>query len=211
MTEQAHYNIKGLYAVTPEATDVKLLSDMVQQALDGGAQLVQYRTQLPRSVLRSRQATALLALCKSYNVPLIINDHLDLCAEIDADGLHLGPSDVSLSAARSLLGADKIIGASCYDSLALAQQAQDAGASYVVFGACFPSVIKPKAPKAPLSLLVEAKRELTIPVVGAGGITVDNGSMVLEAGADALAVVTDLFYDEAIQKVAQQYSDLFKL
>lgn len=195
--------------MTPDVLEVDLLCEKVQSALIGGASLVQYRNKYADKQLLLKQATALLALCRSYSVPLIINDHLDLCAKIDADGLHLGATDSDLSAARRLLGPDKIIGASCYNWFELAVQAQDAGASYVAFGACFPSETKPNAVHAPLSLISQAKQKLSIPVVGIGGITLDNAPMVIQAGADAVAVITDVFYDDDIQDISRRYSQLF--
>jgi thiamine-phosphate pyrophosphorylase len=209
MTKPSQFNIKGLYVVTPDVLEVDLLCEKVQSALIGGASLVQYRNKYADKQLLLKQATALLALCRSYSVPLIINDHLDLCAKIDADGLHLGATDSDLSAARRLLGPDKIIGASCYNWFELAVQAQDAGASYVAFGACFPSETKPNAVHAPLSLISQAKQKLSIPVVGIGGITLDNAPMVIQAGADAVAVITDVFYDDDIQDISRRYSQLF--
>ena len=209
MTKPSQFNIKGLYVVTPDVLEVDLLCAKVQSALIGGASLVQYRNKFADKQLLLMQATALLVLCRSYGVPLIINDHLDLCARIDADGLHLGATDSDLGAARRLLGPDKIIGASCYNWFELALQAQDAGASYVAFGACFPSETKPNAVHAPLSLISQAKQTLSIPVVGIGGITLDNAPLVIEAGADAVAVITDVFYDDDIQDISRRYSQLF--
>lgn len=209
MTKPSQSNIKGLYVVTPDVLEVDLLCEKVKSALIGGASLVQYRNKFADKQLLLKQATALLALCRSYGVPLVINDHLDLCARIDADGLHLGATDSDLSAARRLLGPDKIIGASCYNWFELALQAEDAGASYVAFGACFPSETKPNAVHAPLSLISQAKQKLSIPVVGIGGITLDNAPLVIQAGADAVAVITDVFYDDDIQDISRRYSKLF--
>jgi thiamine-phosphate pyrophosphorylase len=209
MTKPSQFNIKGLYVVTPDILEVDLLCEKVQSALKGGASLVQYRNKFADKQLLLMQATALLALCRSYGVPLIINDHLDLCAKINADGLHLGATDSDLGAARRLLGPDKIIGASCYNWFDLASLAQDAGASYVAFGACFLSETKPNAVHAPLSLISQAKQLLSIPVVGIGGITLDNAPLVIEAGADAVAVITDVFYDDDIQDISRRYSKLF--
>lgn len=209
MTQQPHYNIKGLYAVTPDVADVELLCEKVEATLAGGAALIQYRNKHANEAMRRQQATALLALCRSYNVPLIINDHLDLCAEIDADGVHLGNTDCDLRAARNLLGSKKIIGASCYNRLDLARKAQQAGASYVAFGACFTSETKPEAVHAPLSLFETAKQTLTVPIVGIGGINIDNAQQVIDAGADALAVITDVFLDDNITEISHRYAALF--
>ena len=211
------YKISGLYAVTPDELDTAALTANIHAALRGGAQMVQYRNKVAISDLRLLQATALLALCRSYNVPLIINDHLDLCAQIDADGVHLGSTDCDLGAARRLLGADKIIGASCYNQLSLAEKAQEQGASYVAFGACFSSDTKPNAVNAPLSLFAEAKQKITLPLVAIGGITLQNAAQVIAAGADAIAVVNALFgarqmdnsAAEDIKLSAQQFAHLF--
>lgn len=210
MTKPSLYSIKGLYAVTPDILEVELLCEKVRLTLDGGASLVQYRNKFADKQLLLRQATALLVLCRSYGVPLIINDHLDLCAQIGADGLHIGAADCDLSAARRLLGPHKIIGASCYNWLDLAIQAESAGASYVAFGACFPSETKPNAVHAPLSLFSEARLKVSLPLVGIGGIHIDNAPQVIAAGADALAVITDIFYDDDIRHITQRYTQLFQ-
>jgi thiamine-phosphate pyrophosphorylase len=147
-----------------------------------------------------------LALCRSFAVPLIINDHLDLCAQIDADGLHLGAFDCDLGAARRLLGEDKIIGASCYNQLDLALKAQAAGASYVAFGACFSSETKPNARKADLSLF---QTKLSIPKVAIGGITLENAPQVIAAGADAIAVIHAIFNVDDVKSTCSQFSKLF--
>jgi thiamine-phosphate pyrophosphorylase len=210
MKKPSHSSIKGLYAVTPDILEVDLLCEKVRQTLEGGASLVQYRNKFADKHLLLQQSTALLALCRSYDVPLIINDHLDLCAQIDADGLHIGASDCDLGAARRLLGPSKIIGASCYNWVDLAVQAEAVGASYVAFGACFPSETKPGAVHAPLSIFKEAKQKISLPMVGIGGIHIDNAPQVISAGADALAVITDIFFDDDIQQISQRYTQLFQ-
>lgn len=201
--------IRGLYAVTPDIADTDLLLKKVEAALQGGATLVQYRNKAADASLRLRQASALLALCRSYNVPLIINNHLDLCAQIDADGLHLGGTDCDLGLARRLLGADKIIGASCYNQLDLALKAQAAGASYVAFGACFSSGTKPDAVNAPLTLFAQAKKQINIPLVAIGGITLENAPSVISAGADAIAVINAIFNADDVKSTSTQFTTLF--
>jgi thiamine-phosphate pyrophosphorylase len=201
--------IKGLYAVTPDTLFTELLCQQVEAALQGGASIVQYRNKATDVGLRLRQATALLALCRSHKVPLIINDHLDLCAQIDADGLHIGTTDCDLSAARRLLGADKIIGASCYNQLDLALKAEQQGASYAAFGACFSSDTKPNAVNAPLSLFAEAKQKIKIPLIAIGGITLDNAPQVIAAGANSIAVVGALFGADDIAATSERFAHLF--
>jgi thiamine-phosphate pyrophosphorylase len=203
------FSINGLYAVTPDEFGTDLLCKQVEAAIRGGAKLVQYRNKMADANLRLRQASALLALCRSFGVPLVINDHLDLCAKIDADGLHLGMTDCDLGAARRLLGDDKIIGASCYNQLDLAVKAEQAGASYVAFGACFGSGTKPNATQTPLSIFTEAKQKIAIPLVAIGGITLENASSVLQAGADAIAVVGALFNASDTAETSLQFTHLF--
>lgn len=199
-----------MYAVTPNELDTKLLVAKVEAALKGGVRIVQYRNKAAGKSLLLRQATALLAACRTYNASLIINDHLDLCARIDADGLHLGATDCKPGPVRRLLGADKIIGVSCYNQLALAREAEADGADYVAFGACFSSDTKPSAVNAPLSLFAQAKQQISIPVVGIGGINIDNALQVKEAGADAVAVISTLFDAKNITTVSQQFNSIFK-
>jgi thiamine-phosphate pyrophosphorylase len=201
--------INGLYAITPQCADTAALLDKVRQALLGGARAVQYRDKSHDVALRFEQASELLALCRDFAVPLIINDDLRLADLTDADGVHLGRDDVSLREARLILGWDKIIGVSCYNELSLARAAQDGGANYVAFGSFFASPTKPDAVPAPLDLLRQAKRELRLPLVAIGGITPDNAGLLVGAGADALAVITAVFDSPDIRAAATGFSKLF--
>lgn len=183
---------KGLYAITPDETDTARLLRRVETVLAAGVALLQYRNKGVDDAVRRVQAEALLALCSRHAVPLIINDDWRLAAEIGADGAHLGEHDGALVAARSALGPAAILGASCYDSLELARQAVDAGASYVAFGAFFPSPTKPLARRASLDLL-HATSGWGVPRVAIGGITPDNGRVLLAAGCELLAVISGVF------------------
>lgn len=201
--------IKGLYAITPECADTAALLDQVKQVLRGGAQLIQYRSKSENVALKHEQATELRALCRTFHVPLIINDDMRLAALIDADGVHLGETDPSLKEARINLGPDKIIGVSCYQDLDRARQFAEQGADYVAFGSFYPSPTKPQARPCPLSLLTQAKAKLQIPVVAIGGITPDNAPALIQAGADALAVISALFEAADIELAAHIFSSLF--
>jgi len=159
--------------------------------------------------LRLIQGRALLALCWEYQVPLIINDHLDLALALDAHGLHLGSDDGSLAEARRTLGDGKILGASCYRRLDSALDAQEAGVDYVAFGGFFPSTIKPSTVRAPLGLLGEAKQRLSVPVVAIGGITLDNAPQLVAAGAGGVAVISALFGAADVKLAARGFSALF--
>ncbi|GAB4258704.1 MAG: thiamine phosphate synthase [Methylomicrobium sp.] len=183
---------RGLYAITQ--TDGKTMDQVVEEvsaAIRGGAVMVQYRDKQPLDALRLGQA--LLDLCRDAEVPLIVNDDIDLAATIGADGVHLGRDDDSIDYAKQRLGQQAIIGISCYDSLDRALIAERQGATYVAFGRFFPSGTKPLASPARLATLREAKRSLTIPTVAIGGILPSNGRQLIDAGADLLAVVGGVF------------------
>jgi thiamine-phosphate pyrophosphorylase len=205
--------IRGVYAITPDEADTELLLAKVEAALRGGIHVLQYRNKAANHKLQTQQARLLLPLCRQYNVPLIINDSIKLCLTLDADGVHLGADDGNLAEARLRLGANKILGASCYNRLDLALAAAEAGADYAAFGACFISGTKPNAPVAALSLFKEAKRSVNIPMVAIGGITTQNVALALNAGADTIAVVGALFNVnndlQQITRAAQDFSAIF--
>ncbi len=199
----------GIYAITPETADTARLLMQVDAALAGGVAAVQYRDKSGDVARRHEQASELVALCHRYNAPLIVNDDLRLADLCDADGVHLGRDDGSLREARIILGRDKFIGASCYQSLELAQAAQAAGADYVAFGSFFPSPTKPAAPRASLALLRDAAPVIHVPLVAIGGITPENASQLLDAGADSLAVLSALFDVPDIRAAAHSLNQLF--
>jgi thiamine-phosphate pyrophosphorylase len=182
----------------------------VRDALAGGATAVQYRNKTANAASRLAQAAALLQACRGHDVPLIINDHLDLALEIDADGVHLGRTDGAIAAAREILGPGKILGATCHNLLQSAVEAQREGASYVAFGSFFASGVKPDAVHAPLELLREAKKKLSVPMVAIGGITRDNAPQLIAAGADSVAVISALFDAPDVKLAAREFCDLFR-
>lgn len=201
--------IKGLYAITPDELNTAELLRKVQQALQGGASVLQYRNKLADKHLRLEQALSLRQLTRTFGTTFIINDDTQLALEAEADGVHLGGEDDSIATARAVLGNNKIIGVSCYNRAPMATEAVTQGADYVAFGAFFPSGIKPDAVRAELELLTWARRELNVPLVTIGGITKDNGSLLVGAGADALAVISAVFDAEDIQSSAHEFSTLF--
>jgi thiamine-phosphate pyrophosphorylase len=206
---QAH-KISGLYAITPDEVDTALLLAKVEATLQGGISVLQYRNKQASYKLQTQQASAILQLCKQYQVPLIINDSIELCLTLDADGVHIGADDGNIAEVRTKLGADKILGASCYNRFDLALSAQQAGASYVAFGACFASSTKPNAPVATLDLFNQAKMQLHIPAVAIGGITLINALSVIQAGADSIAVINAIFNADDVKLTTQQFVQLFK-
>lgn len=199
----------GVYAITPETTDTAKLLVQVEAALNGGVAAVQYRDKSADVALRHEQASELVALCHRFNVPLIVNDDLRLADLCGADGVHLGRDDGTLREARIILGADKLIGASCYQSLDLGLAAQEAGANYVAFGSFFASPTKPDADRAEMSLLRTASGVLRLPIVSIGGITLATAPPLLDAGADSLAVLSALFEAQDIRAAAHDFNQLF--
>jgi len=202
--------IKGLYALTPDSTDTADLLRRVRLALSGGVQVLQYRNKLADASLRLSQAQAMRALTREFGVTFIVNDDAQLAALVDADGVHLGAMDGEIKTARALLGNNKLIGVSCYNQLSLAHGAVLAGADYVAFGAFYSSTVKPDAAVATLDLLREARAELDVPIVAIGGISADNGALLVQAGADALAVISAVFDAANIQLAAQNLAKLFR-
>lgn len=204
-------HIAGLYAIA----DSNYLSpqDFVTAAeatVAGGARVLQYRDKHSTPTQRLTIAQALNDLCRRYAVPFIINDDVELAARVGAAGVHLGRDDTDIAAARAALGKDAIIGLSCYNQLERARAAQVAGADYVAFGRFFSSNTKPQAVPATLDLLRTARAELKIPIVAIGGITPENGGSLIEAGADALAVIEGIFNQANIRIAAERYSGLFE-
>jgi thiamine-phosphate pyrophosphorylase len=192
MKPQPRWPRRGLYLITPDEPDTGRLLARLAPAAAAGPALVQYRNKGAGPALRRAQAIGILDLCRRLGLPLVINDDWRLAQELGADGAHLGGDDGSLAVARAALGPDAILGASCYNESALAADAAAQGASYIAFGAFFPSVTKPLARRAAPELLA-ASAGLGLPRVAIGGITPDNGASLVAAGADLLAVIAGVF------------------
>lgn len=205
------HSVRGLYVITARREwDRRDIVACVRLAIDGGARVVQYRDKSSDSLRRLEEATTLARVCRERNVPLIINDDPELAHNCGADGVHLGKEDRTIREARALLGPAALIGVSCYDHLERARRAEAAGCDYVAFGSFFPSRTKPDAVRAPLELLQRAREALRVPIVAIGGISPENGRRLIEAGADALAVVEGVFGKEDILAAAQRYARLFR-
>ena len=202
--------LRGLYAVTdPGLVARETLPEAVAAAIRGGARVVQYRDKTATEAERVGTARLLAEICRRAGVLFIVNDDPGLAAKVGADGVHLGREDAALEEARALLGAEAIIGVSCYADLDRARRAATSGADYVAFGRFFPSRTKPDAVPAHPELLGQAKKELGLPVVAIGGITPENGAALLVAGADMLAVVHGLFGQPDIEAAARRFTRLF--
>lgn len=201
--------IRGLYVITDSALVGQRLRDAVEQALQGGAAIVQYRQKDRRKSAYLHDAGELRKLTQRYGTVFIINDDPELVREIDADGVHIGRSDTSIARARSIMGKHKLVGISCYNDIRRARHAQQQGADYVAFGSFFVSSIKPNAVRASTELLRQAKEELRIPVVAIGGINEQNAEVLIDAGADSLAVISAVFAQSDIKAAARRLTNLF--
>jgi thiamine-phosphate pyrophosphorylase len=204
--------LRGLYAITDERLiPGQHFSEAVELALQGGARIVQYRDKSADQEKRFQQASELRRLCEEYRAVAIINDDIELARAVNADGVHLGKDDISLSEARQLLGDNAIIGVSCYNDLSSAIKAERDTADYVAFGAMFSSSTKPEAVVAGPGIISQAKQQLSIPVCCIGGISMSNIHQLVENGADMTAVISELFSANNIQHAAEQLSQHFHL
>ena len=204
--------MQGLYLVTPNWDDTQRLLTVTEKALgalDGGVCLLQYRHKTASASLRLAQAQALQSLCRAYRVPFIINDFIELCLQIDADGVHVGGTDASVAETHALVGDKKIVGASCYGDFSLAQQAQEAGASYVAFGGFYPSVVKQYPVTTQADIVNRAKSELRVPQVVIGGMTVDLARPLIARGANMVAVISSVFNADNPAEVVREFQSLF--
>ena len=212
--------MRGLYAITPESTDLPRLVSQVAQAVAGGASVVQYRNKSLSAEAVVVQVRALQALVSKAGVPFIINDDIELALAIHADGVHVGRDDSDVSAIAGIreritrashLSRRRpfLIGVSCYNDLQRAKAAVAAGADYIAFGSFFPSKTKPDAVRADVALVKAAKIALDVPIVAIGGITLETAPQLIAANVDAIAVITDLFAATNVRDRARQFASLF--
>lgn len=201
--------MKGLYLVTPDWADTQQMLDATEAGLRGGAALVQYRHKTATPELRKEQASRLQALCRRYGRPFIINDFVELCMELDADGIHVGGTDMAIAQVRAAVGSSKIVGASCYGSMQLARDAYQAGASYVAFGGFYPSRVKKYEVSTPPEIVAQAKKEIPLPNVVIGGMTQQNALPLVQQGADMVAVISSVYMVDDPEAAARGFVNLF--
>ena len=201
--------MRGLYAVTPNWDDTDLLLQKTIDIIQGGARLIQYRHKTADAAQRLEQAGALLKLCRQHNVSFIINDFVELAEQLDADGVHVGGTDESVASVRARMGANKIIGASCYGSLKLAGQSAHDGASYIAFGGFYPSLVKKYEVSTPSGIIAQAKRVLDLPIVVVGGMTANNARILVQNGADMVAAISSIYTATHPSEAARAICQLF--
>lgn len=202
--------LSGLYGITSQEMllDNGDLFDKTEQALKGGMRIFQYRDKHTVSYQSNRDLMQLKKLCHKYNALFIINDNVELCKQIGADGVHIGLNDANYEYARNLLGENSLIGVSCYNQYELAEQAVQKGANYIAFGAFYPSPTKPNTATASTHLLMQSAK-LNTPICAIGGITTSNAKILVQKGTNMLAVISDLFNTNQTQTNAEQFSQLF--
>jgi thiamine-phosphate pyrophosphorylase len=203
--------MKGLYLVTPDWDDTQKLLEVSEAGLRGGAALLQYRHKTADVQLRKTQAVQLQALCRRYAIPFIINDFVELCIELDADGIHVGGTDASVAQVRAAVGPTKIVGASCYGSMDLARDADRAGASYVAFGGFYPSRVKKYEVSTPPEIVAQAKAEIPLPNVVIGGMTPENAAPLVAHGTDMVAVISSVYMAADPEAAARRFAELFRV
>jgi len=211
LTDKDHIMTKlsGLYLVTPDWDDTAQLLACSEQALKSGATILQYRHKTADAAQRLQQARALQELCQRHGCLFIINDHVELFLELDADGIHVGGTDASVAEVRKAVGPDKIVGASCYGDLQLAHQSHKEGASYVAFGGFYPSRIKKYPVTTPFGIVTQSKQEIPLPVVVIGGMTVENCQPLLGAGSDMVAAISSVYMQPDPELAARRFVALF--
>jgi len=200
--------MQGLYLVTPNWDDTEQLLAVTEQALKAGVALLQYRHKDASPALRREQGGALRELCHKYSVPFLVNDHVALCRELGADGVHLGGTDAPLAEVRASLGPNKLIGASCYGELARAQAAQAAGASYVAFGGFYPSKVKQYAVTTQPSILRHAREVISVPLCVIGGMTPHNAAPLVAEGAQLVAAITSVYLAEDVTAAVREFQSI---
>ncbi len=212
------FNWRGLYAITPDGITPEVNDRSggrsslarIDAVLREGAAAIQYRDKTANPKSAEVFVKRLKTLCRSYRRPLIVNDSLELAAAAEADGLHLGEHDGDIRAARAALGPHVTIGASCYNRPERAENALADGADYLAFGSVFPTATKPDAAVCPLSLIGWAKLRFDCPIVAIGGITPENGAVVIDAGADMLAVISGVFAPGEERRRSRAFAALFE-
>lgn len=193
----------SLYLVTDrEILGRRDLFTSIEEAIKGGVTIVQLREKTISSCEYYHLAMKLKEITDKYTIPLIINDRVDIALAVDADGVHLGPDDMPAAVARRLLGPGKLIGASA-NCIEEALNYQNQGADYLGVGALFPTKTKNNTEHVSLELLRRVKNTVKLPVVGIGGISIENAPLVKAAGVDGIAVVSAILGCRDIKGAAQ--------
>ncbi len=201
--------LRGLYVITDEKlTPYENIEEYIESTLRGGARVVQFRDKSSSEEVLIKTSLKIKKLCKKYGRVFIINDNIELAKEIDADGVHIGMDDNSLEEAKKILK-DKIIGISCYGDVMRAIEMEARGANYVAFGTFFASKTKPNAKVISKSILIEAKKQLNVPICAIGGIEINSARELVNLGSDMLAIISDVWTNRDIENISMEYKKVF--
>lgn len=199
-----------LYLVTDRGLmSTGTLEEAVEKAVCGGCTIVQLREKTASSLEFYENALKVKAITDKYNVPLIINDRVDIALAIDAAGIHVGQSDLPAGAVRKIIGGEKILGVSA-NSVEAALKAQQDGADYIGVGALYSTNTKTDAGVIAREQLIEVRKAVDIPVVGIGGINRQNAGELVTTGIDGIAVVSAIISQKDIYGAAKELLDIFR-
>ncbi|MBQ8018631.1 MAG: thiamine phosphate synthase [Methanobrevibacter sp.] len=198
----------SLYLVTDKSNDVEKFLKTIEEAIKGGVSVVQIREKTADTLDFYNLALKVKEITTKYNVPLIINDRVDVALAIDADGIHVGQSDMPCDVTRKLVGTDKIVGVSAA-TIEEAKKAEKDGADYIGTGAVFPTSTKDDAPEITKDDLKEIVESINIPVVAIGGITIDNAHELKNTGIKGLSVVSAIMSSENPKKSSEELLNIF--
>lgn len=198
----------SLYLVTDKSDNVDKFLKTIEEAIEGGVSVVQIREKTADTLDFYNLALKVKEITTRYNVPLIINDRVDVALAIDADGVHVGQSDMPCDVTRKLVGDDKIVGVSAA-TIEEAQKAERDGADYIGTGAVFPTSTKDDAPSITKKELKEVVDSIDIPVVAIGGITLDNASELTDTGIAGLSVVSAIMSSDNPKESSKKLLNIF--
>ena len=198
----------SLYLVTDKSDDVDKFLNTIEEAIKGGVTVVQIREKTAETLDFYNLALKVKEITTKYNVPLIINDRVDVALAIDADGVHVGQSDMPCDVTRRLIGKDKILGVSA-STVDEAQKAEKDGADYIGTGAVFPTATKDDAPSVTKEELKEVVDSIEIPVVAIGGINLKNAHELIDTGIAGLSVVSAIMSADNPKKASQELLNIF--
>ncbi len=198
----------SLYLVTDKSDNVEKFLKTIEESIKGGVSIVQIREKTAETLDFYNLALKVKEITTKYNVPLIINDRVDVALAIDADGVHVGQSDMPCDVTRKLIGKDKILGVSAA-TISEAKKAQADGADYIGTGAVFPTETKDDAPSITKQDLRKIVESINIPVVAIGGINHENSSELIETGISGLSVVSAIMSAEDPKKASEELLNIF--
>ncbi len=198
----------SLYLVTDKSDNVEKFLKTIEESIRGGVSVVQIREKTADTLDFYNLALKVKEITSRYDVPLIINDRVDVALAIDADGVHVGQSDMPCEVTRKLVGPNKIVGVSAA-TIEEAKKAEKDGADYIGTGAVFPTATKDDAPKITKKELKEVADSINIPVVAIGGITLENAHELKDTGIKGLSVVSAIMSSQNPKESSQKLLNIF--